>query len=398
MTVRSWLGGPAGYALGSALRMAALFLLGRLVAQRLGGEGLLAMGQWQNLIGVGVALGGHALQSGLQQGMASRPDPAGWLGAGLLLGQLLSFAGTAILLGLHALGLVAIPMGTAAAPALLFLACAAGSLYGNLQACAAGEGRMDRLNLWLAFTGILQLGWLLPFTGSLPGISIGLLTLPVLLAVLGWFLLPHPRPHLARVREQAKAWLPFLSIGLLPGIATQLMQIQLRQLAMAHDLHQAGLWQAGTRLSDTLFPVWSAAATAWILPRLAAGGIAPRRALAVSLAGTLPLALGLSLLAPLALDLALGQGFHEASGVLRLQCATEAVRAASLPFSLLLISKARARTYVSLEVGSNAVQFALALFLLPHLGILALPIAALCENLLYGVVAWRLCKADLRPS
>lgn len=398
MTLRAALGGPVGYALGSVLRMAALFLLGRLVAQRLGGEGLLAMGQWQNLIGVGVALGGHALQAGLQQGMSTRSDRAGWLGTGLLLGQVLSFAGTATLLALHGLGFVTIPAGMAAAPLLLFVACAAGSLYGNLQACAAGEGRMDRLNPWLAVTGLLQLAWMLPFLGNLASFSVGILTLPLLLGILAWFLLPHPRPHLGRFGEHARAWLPFLSIGLLPGITAQLMQIQIRQLAMGFDLQQAGQWQAGMRLSDTLFPVWTAAATAWILPRLSAGGISPRRALGVSLAGTIPLALGLSLLAPLALDLALGQGFREAAGVLRLQCLTEIVRAASLPLSLLLISKARAGTYVALEVGSNLVQFGLAFAFLPHWGILALPIAAVCENLVYGVVAWRVCKADLRPS
>lgn len=398
MTPRSLLGGPAGYALGNVLRMAALFLLGRLVVQRLGGEGLLAMGQWQNLIGIGVALGGNALQSGLQSGISTRPDKAGWLGSGLLVGQFLSMAGTVAVLLLHAAGLIHFPAAPAAVPLVLFLSCAAGSLYGNLQACAAGEGRMDRLNLWLALTGILQLGWILPFCGSLEHFSVGVLSLPILLGMLAWFLLPHPVPTLHDARANLMAWLPFLSIGLLPGITTQLMQIQIRQLAIAHDLHQAGLWQAGTRLSDTLLPVWTAAATAWILPRLSSGRTTPLRSLQVSLAGSLPLAILLAAAAPLALELALGRGFREAAGVLRLQCLTEVVRAATLPLSLLLISKARAGRFVALEIGSNLVQLGLAVLLLPRLGILGLPVASLAENLLYGVVAWRVCKADLRPT
>jgi hypothetical protein len=76
-------------------------------------------------------------------------------------------------------------------------------------------------------------------------------------------------------------------------------------------------------------------------------------------------------------------------------CATELVRALGLPLSLILIARRRASGFVALELAGNGFQLLTAWLLLPRLGVIALPVAALGENLLYGLGAWRMCKADL---
>jgi len=400
--VAGWLRGPAGNALANLARIAALFLLGRTIATQLGGDGLLALGQWQNLVGIGTVLGGNALQHGFQQGMAAHSDRAQWLGSGLLLGQILSFLACSLLLAARALGLVHFPTWGPLVPFLLLAACSLGSLQTNLQGAAAGQERMGRLSLWLAVSGILQVLTILPFATSVPRLGIGLLLAPVLLGLLSLKALPFPRPRLSRLRLRhwLRLWLPFLSIGIAPGIASPLAQIALRQLAMGFDPTQAGLWQAAQRLSDSTFPLWSAAAAAWILPRLARPQDRPTllATLKMSLSGTLPLCLGLGLLAPLALRLAFGAPFQGGAEILRLQCATELVRAVGLPFSLFLIARGRAWAFAGLEIASPVVQVGLSALLLPRIGILALPVSAFCENAAFGLGAWWFGKADLRPT
>lgn len=398
--VAGWLRGPAWNALANLVRIASLFLLGRTIATQLGGEGLLALGQWQNLVGIGTVLGGNALQHGFQQGMAAHSDRAQWLGSGLLLGQILSFLACSLLLAARALGLVHFPSWGPAIPFLLLAACSLGSLQTNLQGATAGQERMGRLSLWLAVSGVLQVLLILPFATSLPRLGIGLLLAPALLGLFSLKALPFPRPRLSRLRHWLRLWLPFLSVGIAPGIASPLAQIALRQLAVGFDPTQAGLWQAATRLSDSVFPLWSAAAAAWILPRLARPQDRPTllASMKVSLSGSLPLCLALMLFAPLALRLAFGAPFQGGAEILRWQCATELVRAVGLPFSLFLIARGRAWTFAGLEIASPLLQVGLSAFLLPRIGILALPIAAFCENAAFGLGAWWFGKADLRPT
>jgi O-antigen/teichoic acid export membrane protein len=333
--------------------------------------------------------------------MSAHGNRAQWLGAGLLLGQILSFVVcTALLLG-YATGLVHFPGFTLATPVLLFLACSLGSLQTNLQGASAGLLRMGSLSRWLTISGVLQLLLIFPFTGSLPALGLGLLAATIGIGVLAIFALPHPKPAFSRRRlpHWLRLWLPFLSIGIVPGIASPLAQIALRQLAIGHDPAHAALWQAAQRLSDSAFPLWSAAVAAWMLPRLSQPGGGPGifHSIRISLAGSLPLCLGLGLFAPLVLQLAYGHGFEEASSILRLQCGVEMVRAFSLPFSLVLIAHKRAWTYASFEIIGPVMQVSLAAIFLPRIGILAIPLASLCENVVYGLGTWWVCKADLRP-
>jgi len=385
--------GPIGNAAGNVVRMACLFLLGRIVAQRLGGEGILALGQWQNLIGLGTALGGNALQAGFQQGMAARSDDRSWLGCGLLLGQILSF-GSCIAIALAvALGGVNIPYGGSIAVAILFLACSAGTLYVNLQGIAAGLEKMGRLNAWITASGLIPLVLIAFSAKDLSSLSLALLCTPILLGPLAWLFLPHPLPSLPD-RQTLSRWLPFLSIGVLPVLAGQVMQMMLRQLAIAHSSADAALWQGASRIVDTAFPVWSVAATAWILPRMSRSPQRPAwmESLGTSLAGTLPMAITLAVLAPLALRLALGTNFQAGAHILRWQCLTEIVRAMNLPMTLLLVAQGRARTFVILETGSLGLQYLLAWLLIPTLGMVALPMAGLVENLAYGTALLAVLK------
>jgi len=391
MRLRGILTGPVGNAVGNLLRMACLFLLGRLVAQRLGGDGLLAMGQWQNLVGLGTALGGNALQAGFQQGMAEEVGRMPRLGCGLALGQFLSLLSCGALALAAATGAIRIPAG--GSMFVLVLACAGGALHVNLQGTAAGIGRMGRLNAWVTISGLVPLALIASVARDIQSLSLALLCTPVLLGLGAWFALPHPRPSLPQ-RRSLPLWLPFLSIGVLPVLAGQVLQILLRQMAISHGAPQAALWQGAQRIVDTAFPVWSAAATAWILPRMARAPERPDwlRSLGTSLGGTLPLALLLALAAPWALRLALGQAFQDAAPILRWQCMTEIVRAIGLPMTLLLIAQGRARTFVLLETASLCLQFALAWLLIPSLGMVALPVAGLLENTLCAIALFAILR------
>lgn len=391
MRLRGILTGPVGNAVGNLLRMACLFLLGRLVAQRLGGEGLLAMGQWQNLVGLGTALGGNALQAGFQQGMAEEAGRRARLGCGLALGQFLSLLSCGALALAAATGAIRIPAG--GSMFFLVLACAGGTLHVNLQGTAAGIGRLGRLNAWVTVSGLVPLVLIASVARDVRSLSLALLCTPFLLGLAAWFALPHPRPSLPE-RRSLTLWLPFLSIGVLPVLAGQVLQILLRQMAISHGAPQAALWQGAQRIVDTAFPVWSAAATAWILPRMARAPERPDwlRSLGTSLGGTLPLALLLALSAPLALRLALGQAFQDGAPILRWQCMTEIVRAIGLPMTLLLVAQGRARTFVLLETASLCLQLALAWLLIPSLGMVALPVAGLLENTLYAIALFAILR------
>jgi len=401
---RELLSGPVVNALAAAARLGALFALGRLVAERLGGAGLLALGQWQNLLAIAVGLGGNALQSGFQQGMARRGNRSSWFCVGIFCGQFLTLAGCLAALALCGTGFLRLPSGaTWPAPLWLLPVALLASLSVALQGSAAGIGRLGHLSGWLSLSGLLQLLCMAPFLGSLQGLAKGFLLATALQAAAALVLLPHPKLHLpsrARMAATLRAWLPWILAGLLPALLAPFQQLLLRQLALSHDAMQAGYWQGAVRLSDTLFPLWSAAATAWILPRLARD---PSRqflshAVARSFLGAAALGLAVTVGASLALRLAYGAAFLPAAPYLRLQAAVEVIRALSLPFALSLMARGRLGIFLSLEAASTVLQLGLALFLIPHFGTLALPLAALLENLAYCLCAMWLVKADFRNS
>lgn len=76
------------------LRLGLLFLVGREVARHLGPEGIVAMGQLQNLLGLGLALPSLALHQGILQALGSAteeqvPERSSWA---LMSGQFLAIA------------------------------------------------------------------------------------------------------------------------------------------------------------------------------------------------------------------------------------------------------------------------------------------------------------------
>lgn len=401
---RELLSGPVANALAAAARLGALFALGRLIAERLGGAGLLALGQWQNLLAIAVGVGGNALQSGFQQGMARRGNRPVWFCVGVFCGQFLALSGCLVALALCSTGFLRLPSGTAWPTPLWLLPVALLATFSvALQGTAAGIGRMGHLSGWLSLSGLLQFACMAPFLGSLKGLAEGFLLATALQAAAALVLLPRPKLHLpsrTRLIATLRAWLPWILAGLLPAILAPFQQLLLRQLALSHDALQAGYWQGAVRLSDTLFPLWSAAATAWILPRLARD---PSRqflshAVARSFLGAAALGIAVAVGASLALRLAYGAAFLPAVPYLRLQVTVEATRALSLPFALFLMARGRLGIFLSLEAASTALQLGLAILLIPHFGILALPLAALLENLAYCFCAMRLVKADFRNS
>jgi hypothetical protein len=351
-----------------------------------------------------VGIGGNALQSGFQQGMARRGNRPSWFCVGILWGQILTSTGCLAALALCGAGFLHLPSGAAwPMPLWLLPTALLASLSVALQGTAAGIGRLGRLSGWLSLSGLLQFACMAPFLGSLEGLAKGFLLATALQAAAALFLLPRPRlllPSKARLAATLRAWLPWILAGALPALLAPAQQMLLRQMALSRDSVQAGYWQGAIRLSDTLFPLWSAAATAWILPRLAC---APSRrfltkAIARSFLGAAALGFVVAAGAPLALRLAYGESFLPAASYLRLQASVEVVRALSLPFALSLMAHERIAAFLSLEAASMFLQLGLAAFLTPHLGVMALPLAALLENGIYCLCVMRLAKADFQAS
>jgi len=95
----------------TSLRLGLLFLVGREVAAHLGSEGIVVMGQLQNLMGLGLALPSLALNSGIQQALGSAtgsqvPDRSSWA---LLSGQALAVVSALVVTGLVLTGSVYLP-------------------------------------------------------------------------------------------------------------------------------------------------------------------------------------------------------------------------------------------------------------------------------------------------
>ncbi len=388
-------GGVVGNLAATSFRLGLLILVGRAVAQNLGSQGIVVMGQLQNLLSLGLAIPAMALQSGIQQAIGSaQPSQiqarSSWA---LLSGQILAAISGLFLLWLATSGFIYLPTQVHSVAWLFLPGLLAMTLVGNLQAIAGGRGRMNRLNWFIAISGPLQALWLfgwihLGLQGLVPGILLfGLVAAPIALGFLSPF--PLSLPRLDQWKEQAQVWGPLAVMGSIAALSAPYLQITIRENVLAQGLDVAGAWQAAVRVTDLLFFTWYAAFATWALPKLS-GPIAHRPGfgkLALAPLGAIGLGSALMLFGPMVLDIAYMGRFPEAISILRLQCLAEMVRAGAIPLGLILISRRAVRTYGALEIGSTLLQILLVRFLVPRLGPSGAPLSVAIESALYLVVA-----------
>jgi len=379
----------------TGFRLGLLFLVGREVASHLGSQGIVVMGQLQNLLSLGLALASQAMQTGIQQALGSaRSDQvserSSWA---LLSGQILALLSGLVLLWLSTSGAIYLPEQVHTAAWLLLPGLLAMALIGNLQAIASGKARLRQLNLFIALSGPLQALWLLfwiqrGLQGLVPGILLfGLVALPFAL----WLLPPFPLswPRRSQWKEQAKLWAPLAAMGSVVAVLSPYKLILFRETILAQGVDVAGNWQAAVRITDLLFATWSSAFTTWALPRLSGPEHARPKfgKLAFGPLGGLALGVAIAVTAPWLLDLAYVGRFPGALPVLRLQCLAEFVQCCTTPLGLILIARRSARVFAGLELVAAIVQIALVRILVPHLGPIGAPIAITIESSLYFAAA-----------
>lgn len=389
--------GMVGNLAATAFRLGFMILVGREVAARLGSEGIVVMGQLQNLLSLGLALPAFALQPGIQQaiGSASPTQVSTRSSWALAAGQILAALSGIAILWCATSGIVYLP-GSVHDVVWMFLPGLLGmAMIGNLQAIAAGKRDLKRLNLFIAVSGPLQAIWLFGWIhdglqGLVPGILLfGLVATPLAF----WFLSPFPLswPRRDQWSEQIRVWAPLATMGAVSALLIPYLQINVRETVLKLGVGTTGNWQAAVRITDLLYGTWYGAFTAWALPRLS-GPPESRPGfsrLALAPLGALALGAVLVLAGPLVLDIAYVGRFPLALDVLRLQCLAEFLRACGLPFAIILIARRRTRIFIALELGSSLLQIALVRWWVPHLGPTGAPLAIALESTLYLVVtAW----------
>jgi len=386
--------GLLGNLAATAFRLGVLILVGREVAFRLGSEGIVVMGQLQNLLSLGLALPGAALQPGIQQAIGSAsagqmPARSSWA---LLGGQFLALVSGLAVLWAATSGMVYLPTQVHDVVWMLLPGLSAMSLVANLQAVAAGKRLLKRLNLFIAFSGLLQALWLygwihLGLQGLVPGVLLfGLAAGPFAL----WLLRPFPlsRARGDQWREQFRLWAPLASMGAVAALMSPYLQINARETVLNLGVEATGNWQAAVRITDLLYGTWYGAFMAWALPRLS--GPPEHRPgfpkLALAPLGALALGLVLGFGGSVVLDIAYVGRFPRSLDVLRWQCAAEFVRSCGLPLAMILIARRRTATYIALELGSSLLQVVLVRMFVPRFGPTGAPIAIVLESSIYLLV------------
>lgn len=387
--------GVLGNLAATSFRLALLFLVGREVASQLGSQGIVVMGQLQNLLTLGLALASQALQPGIQQALGSaRPEQvserSSWA---LLSGQILALLSGLVVLQLSTSGAIYLPPQMHAAAWMLVPGLMAMAMMGNLQAIASGTGRLRRLNLFIALSGPLQALWLYfwihgGLQGLVPGVLLfGLVALPLAL----WLMPPFPLqvPRRAQWKEQARLWAPLAAMGSVVAVLSPYKLILFRETILAQGVEVAGNWQAAVRITDLLFATWSMAFTTWALPKLSGPEHARPKfgKLSFGPLGGLALAGSIAVAAPWILDVAYVGRFPGALPVLRLQCFAEFVQSCTMPLGLILIARRSARVFAGLEFAGAIAQIALVRVLVPQFGPIGAPIAICIESTAYFAVA-----------
>lgn len=393
--------GLVGNFAATAFRLGVLVLVGREVAFRLGSEGIVVMGQLQNLLSLGMALPAMALQPGIQQAIGSAragegPSRSAWA---ILGGQILALLSGLAILWCVASDIVYLPPQVHNVLWMLLPGLLGMALIANLQAIAAGKRLLKHLNVFIALSGLLQAVWLYAWIhrglqGLVPGVLLfGLAALPFAL----WILHPFPlsRPRGDQWKEQFRLWAPLASMGAVAALLSPYLQINVRETVLKLGVEATGNWQAAVRITDLLFGTWFGAFMAWALPRLSG----PREqrpgfaTLALAPLGALVLGAALVLGGPLVLDIAYVGRFPRALEVLRWQCAAEFFRACGLPLAMILIARRRTVLYIGLELASSLLQVVLVRLFVPRFGPTGAPLAIVLESSIYllvtGWIVWR---------
>lgn len=384
----------------TSLRLGLLFLVGREVAAHLGSEGIVVMGQLQNLLGLGLALPSLALQPGIQQALGSAtaaqaPERSSWA---LLSGQTLALLSALVVTGLVLTGSVYLPEVVGRTVWMLVPGICAMALVGNLQAISAGRRRMGKLNLFIAASGPLQALWLFAWIhAGLVGLGPGIVLFGLVAAPCAAFLLsPFPLswPHRDQWKEQAKLWAPLAAMGSVVAVLGPLKTILFRETLLSQGVDQAGDWQAAARLAELVFATWTSAFSTWALPRLS-GPVAQRpgfQRLVLCPLGALGIGIVLASLGAWALELAYVGRFQDALPVLRLQCLAEFIQASTVPLGLILIAHRSVKAYAGLEIAAAILQLFLVRLLVPSLGPVGVPLSIAIESSVYLVAAWWLVR------
>lgn len=384
----------------TSLRLGLLFLVGREVAAHLGSQGIVVMGQLQNLMGLGLALPSLALNSGIQQALGSAtdaqvPERSSWA---LLSGQTLAMLSALVVTGLVLAEFVYLPEVVDRTVWMLVPGVCAMALVGNLQSISAGRRKMGKLNLFIAASGPLQALWLFAWIHfGLVGLAPGVVLFGLVAAPCAAFLLsplPLAWPRRDQWKEQARLWAPLAAMGSVVAILGPLKNILFRETLLAQGIDAAGDWQAAARLAELVFATWTAAFGTWALPRLS-GPLAQRpgfRRLALCPLGALAIGIFLAGLGAWALDLAYVGRFPGALPVLRLQCLAEVIQASTVPLGLILIARRSLKAYAGLEIAAAVLQLTLVRFLAPSLGPTGIPLSIAIESSVYLAAAWWLVR------
>lgn len=385
---------PPGVVVGSVasqvFRLLLLVWAGRFVSVRLGADGILAMGVLQNLLVLGIALPAQALQLPIQQAAAASEGKGG---EGLLLGQILAFCSSLVLVALAVFGRIWVPAGLPAIAWVLPLGILLTTATSNIQAWTIGRGQLGRTNLLTAILSPLQAVWLLAWiatgrSGLVPGILLfGLVSFPVTAWRLGF---PSLRP-MRKLLANLSGWWPLLAMASITTLLGPCAQMILRQLVLREGIQAGAVWQSAVRLSDILFGTWAMAFTSWALPRLA-GRDRDSSGSWYSGAGGIFLAIVVLLAAPWLLSLAYAHRFQDASGVLRVQALAEILRAIGLPWTLRLMARRAVLSFSILEAVATLFQVGLASVLIPRMGPVGASTAVVVEAGATAMVTWRLVR------
>ncbi|MBO7500009.1 MAG: O-antigen translocase [Fibrobacterales bacterium] len=389
----------------TAVRALCAVAANKALALALGPSLFASVAQFQNLLAIGQSASSLGLQNGWVALTARSKDDPDRLAEAWRGGVLLACLGWLALSAALAAFAFAAPLetlfpgvapGTARAALLLSVP---GILCANAAAvCASAMNGLRRFALWGAagiLSPVLQLLWLVAFLDSGEGLVLAALAtqsaLPAAvsaaLALKAGF---SPRAWLRAKRAAVREWLDFAGMGIVPAVCGPLAAIAVRQAAggtLGWD--RAGLLQGCWRISDFFSLGISSALGVWLLPRLAANAdseplwtaVRPAlgRAMLLALAGAAFVAAFRSELVPLLFS----DSFAGMEELLPLQLAGDVLRSGGWCLGLGLVARRKTKLFVSAEVLSQLFFAALAVGLMPALGLRAPLLAYAAENGLY---------------
>jgi O-antigen/teichoic acid export membrane protein len=172
--------------------------------------------------------------------------------------------------------------------------------------------------------------------------------------------------------------------GAAPSLTAPLSGIFLRTLMLGHGWEGAGIWQAAARIPDLVYPMWNGVVGAWVLSRVAgAEGTKGLRGSIVlqAFAGTCALSLVLCAGALPILHLAWGEGFEQATPLLRLQALAELPRTLTWILVAALLGRGRTGAVVLLELLGFTILCGGTYLLQPRFGLAAPALASILDNL-----------------